>query len=310
MHAAVIGAGALGRVYGARLAMRGGVGVTFVVRAARVATGGAMVLERVDDRDDVLVLQAPEYAAEVPAHADIVIVCVRGDQLDDALAALLQRGPEVPAVMMTPMMPADYERIRRALGERIVAAMPGVVAYVRQDDVVRYWLPRMAPTLLDEAGTVPEATTELALALTRAGIRSRMEMGVHESNPATTITFAPLTMALDVGGSVEGLLEDAELTKLGLRAAAEGAELARHVGAVASWASMLTRFLNRTTLRLGVALARHQAKEALFYVDEHFGRKLHAQNVSMANAIVALAAEKGAKHEALTALRDRLVAAA
>ena len=150
MHAAVIGAGALGRVYGARLATRGGVGVTFVVRPARVATSGKMVLERVDERDDVLVLPAPDYAAEVPAHADVVLVCVRGDQLDAALAALLLRGPDVPAVMMTPMMPADYARMTSALGERVVAAMPGVVAYVRQDDVVRCWLPRMAPTLLDE----------------------------------------------------------------------------------------------------------------------------------------------------------------
>jgi len=308
MHAAVVGAGALGCVYGARLAAKADVGVTFVVRQPRLKTSGAMLLERVDERDDVIALKAPEYATEVPAHADVVLVCVRGEQLDDALAALLLRGPDVPAVVLTPMMPGDYARMRAALGERVVAAMPGVVAYLREDRVVRYWLPRMAPTLLDERKGGPAIVRELATTLTRAGIHSRMEMGVHESNPATTVTFAPLTMALDAGGGVEGLLADAELTKLALRAAEEGAELGRCIGAVASWASILTRFLGRTTLRVGVRLAKLQSPEAVHYVDEHFGHKLHAQNAAMATAMIALAVEKGTRHEALVLLRDRLVA--
>jgi ketopantoate reductase len=308
MHAAVVGAGALGCVYGARLATVAHVDVTFVVRPARAAAAGAMLLERVDERDDVIALKAPEYAAEVPAHADVVLVCVRGEQLGDALVSLLSRGPAVPAVVLTPMMPGDYARMRAALGERVVAAMPGVVAYLREDGVVRYWLPRMAPTLLDERRDDPEIVRELATTLTRAGIVARMEMGVHESNPATTVTFAPLTMALDAGGGVAGLLADAELTKLALRAAEEGAELGRRIGAVASWASVLTRFLSRTTLRVGVRLAKLQSPEAVRYVDEHFGRKLHAQNVAMANAMIALATEKGTRHEALELLRDRLVA--
>ncbi len=308
MHAAVVGAGALGCVYGARLAKVARVGLTFVVRPARVATSGRMVLERVDERDDVLALDAPSYAAEVPAHADVVIVCVRGEQLDDALVALLERGPDVPAVMMTPMMPGDYARMRDAMGERVVAAMPGVVAYLREDGVVRYWLPRMAATLLDERPGAGEIVPELARMLTRAGIHAKTEMGVHESNPATTVTFAPLTMALDAGGGVDGLLADRELTRLALRAASEGAELGRRIGAVASWAGVVTKFLNRITLRVGVGIAKLQSPEAVHYVDAHFGHKLHAQNVSMAAAIVALAEEKGTPHAALDALRDRLVA--
>jgi ketopantoate reductase len=308
MHAAVVGAGALGCVYGARLAAVARVGVTFVVRPARVASLQRMVLERVDERDDVIVMQAPDVAAEVPPHADVVIVCVRGEQLDDALAALLRRGPDVPFVMMTPMMPGDYERMRAALGDAVVAAMPGVVAYLREDGVVRYWLPRMAATLLDERRGGPSILPELARMLTRAGIHARMEMGVHESNPATTVTFAPLTMALDVGGGVTGLLADRALTTLALRAASEGAELGRSLGAVASWAGAVTKFLNRFTLRVGVGIARHQSPEAVHYVDTHFGHKLHAQNVAMAAAIVRLAEEKGTRHEALDALRERLVA--
>ncbi len=308
MHAAVVGAGALGCVYGARLAVVGGAGVTFVVRPARAAKGGAMLLERVDERDDALRLAAPTYATDVPAHADVVLVCVRGEQLDDALVALLARTPDVPVVLLTPMLPADYARMHAALGARVVAAMAGVIAYLRADGVVRYWLPRMAATLIDDGDDVPEIVRELTRTLERTGIRARMEAGVRASNPATTVTFAPLMMALDVGGGVSGLLEDRALTALALRAAAEGASLATCLGPVASWASVITRFLNGITLRVGVRLARLQSPEAVFYVDEHFGRKLHAQNVAMANAIVLLAEEKGTPHAALGALRDRLVA--
>ncbi len=312
MHAAIVGAGALGCVYGARLAAVARVGVTFVVRPARVREARGMLLERVDERDDVLRIASPDYAAEVPAHADVVLVCVRGEQLDDGLVELLRRGPDVPAVVLTPMMPGDYERMRDegALGDRVVAAMAGVVAYVREDGVVRYWLPTMAPTLIDEVRGAGEAVAEIALMLVRAGIRARIELGVHESNPATTVTFAPLTMALDVGGGVDGLLADASLTSLAIRAAREGVELGRHVGAVAPWAAAMTKFLNRMTLRIGVGLAKRQSPEAIHYVDEHFGRKLHAQNVSMARALVTLAETKGTPHEALAALRDRLVAGA
>ena len=51
MHAAIVGAGALGRVVGARLSLRAGVDVAFVVRGDRVGSRAPIVLERVDDRD-------------------------------------------------------------------------------------------------------------------------------------------------------------------------------------------------------------------------------------------------------------------
>ena len=200
------------------------------------------------------------------------------------------------------------ERLRAALGARIIAAMPGAVAYVRPDDVVRYWLPRAAGTLIDELAEVPEVVRELVRTMSRAGLHARLEMGVHESNPATTVTFIPITMALDVGGSIDGLLGDDELLDLALSAAGEGAELSHRIGKVAPWATLLTKFLNRTTLKIGVGIAKHQSPEAVRYVDEHFGRKLHAQNVQMARSIVELAKAKGSPHAALADLRDRLAA--
>src|SRR5262249_22526099 len=90
------------------------------------------------------------------------------------------------------------------------------------------------------------------------------------------------------------------------RAAGEGHELALKIGKAASWASLLLKFVTRTTLKIGVGLAKQKSPEAIFYVDEHFGRKLHAQNVAMARAIVDLAKSKGTPRDALEELAERL----
>ena len=307
MHLAVVGAGALGRVYGVRLARETQVGVTFVVRPSRLAERGAFVIQRVDDEGREDRLAAPVRTAEVPAHADVVMVCVRVEQLDDRLMETLGHDEGPPIVMLTPMMPQDYERLRARFGTRIVAAMPGVVSYMNSMGVVRYWLPRLAPTLLDEAaGGAPAVLVDLARSLGVAGMRARLVMGVHESNPATTVTFIPLTMALDAAGGIDALLGDKGLLDVALAAAAEGQALARKIGKVAAWATVLTRFLGHRTLKIGVGLARHHSPEGVSYVEEHFGRKLHAQNVVMARAIVELAAAKGTPHEALDELSARL----
>jgi 2-dehydropantoate 2-reductase len=208
---------------------------------------------------------------------------------------------------MTPMLPKDYERLRAALGERIVAAMPSVVAYAKPDGTTRYWLPRPATTLIEEPRTAHDAAlAELVGALGRAKIPSRFAMGVHEENPATTVAFLPLAMGLDAAGGLDALLGDASLLTLTLRAASEAGALASKIGKVATWASLIMRFIGPHTLRVGVALARRRSPEAMQYVDEHFGRKVHAQNVAMAEAIVELAEEKATPREALRELTARL----
>jgi hypothetical protein len=91
-----------------------------------------------------------------------------------------------------------------------------------------------------------------------------------------------------------------------MRAAREGRELGRAVGNAEAWASGILRFIGPRMLKIGVALARSRAPEAVGYVEEHFGRKLHAQNVAMAARMVELASEKGTSNEALRQLLDRL----
>jgi ketopantoate reductase len=304
MHVAIVGAGALGRVYGARLTIAGAA-VTFVVRASRAGGHEPVRLVRIDGDHAEHAIEQPRLATSVPPESDIVIVCVRAEQIDTDLEALLQPS-SVPIVMMTPLMPDVYAGLRSSLGPRVLAAMPGVVAYVTTSGATRYWMPRVAPTLIDEPRPANLPVSELVRLLIASGMPVRLELGVSEANPATTVAFIPLAMGLDAAGSIDALLRDRPLLALAIAAAREGLALSGRIGKRATWASFLTRFAGPRTLRLGVALGRRQSPEAVQYVEEHFGRKLHAQNVAMAEAMVRLAVEKDTKHEAIQTLLERL----
>jgi hypothetical protein len=235
---------------------------------------------------------------------------VRVEQLDPALDAVLAATGDVPLVTLTPLLPHDLDALQAAHGARVRVAMPGVVSYVTREGVCRYWLPRVAPTLVDATPPIEDAVRELVSRLATAGFGGKLEAGVRDTNPATTIAFIPLAMGVDAGGGVDALLADRALLRTALAAVAEGLELAGRIGKTPGWVGLLTRFAGPTSLKVGIALAKARYPEALAYVEEHFGRKLHAQNVAMARGIVELAEAKGSRSEALRALLGRLEAVA
>jgi ketopantoate reductase len=304
VHVAIIGAGALGCVYGGKLA-QAGAGVTLVVRPGREGDTRPVRLQRVDTNEEYT-WAAPTRAASVPLAADVVMVCVRNEQLDDGLVTELCKSPGAPVVVMTPMLPADFSRMSAAMPGRVVPAMPGVVAYATPEGVFRYWLPHAAQTLVEETRPMSPAVTELVATLAKAGVASRTEADVHELNPATTVSFLPLALALDVAGSADALLDDSQLVHLALRATDEGRDLARAIGRTAAWSGLLLKFVSPMTLKIGIGIARRTSAEAVAYVEGHFGRKLHVQNVVMSEKIVRLAEEKGTPRIALEELHARL----
>jgi hypothetical protein len=215
-----------------------------------------------------------------------------------------------PVVVMTPMMLSDHARLSAALPGRVLTGMPSVVSYLNDAGAIRYWLPEVATTFVEErAGAVAGAEVDLVKRLTRAEIGAKLASDVLTRNVATTVSFIPLAMALDAAGSIDALLGDHALLHLAFHAADEGRELGRAVGKAEAWASTLLRFVGPLTLKVGLGLARSRAPEAVAYVEQHFGRKLHAQNVAMARRIVDLAVERGTPHEALGKLLGRLEAA-
>jgi 2-dehydropantoate 2-reductase len=235
--------------------------------------------------------------------SDVALICVRYEDLDGVVPRLSDTSAAI--VVLTPMMPPDRDRFARALGRPVIAGMPSVLAYENSAGAIRYWLPRVATTWIERVSP-PGPGADFVQRLTRSGIGARLDFDVLARNAATTVSFVPLSMALDVGGSVDAVLTDSALLSLALEAAAEGRELGRVLGKAEAWASTLLRFAGPLALRLGVGVVRSRSPEIIGYVEKHFGRKLHAQNVVMAERIVELATERGTRRAALTKLLARL----
>ncbi len=308
MRVAVFGAGALGGTYGVLLAARGGVDVTFVVRPSRVTSREPIAIERVrGDRRDIL--EDPHRSDVVPGDADVILLAVGTEDLDALKEPI--GASTAPLVILTPMLPKDWARVRSAFGDRAHAAMPNVVAYTRKaDGVVRYWLPP-APTKIDEprAGSASaDAVRELAEALSRAGLRAKLELGVHERNPATTVCFIAIGMALSIAGSAAALAADETLLSLATRCCREGVRLAHRIGTPEPWASLAPALSAPWAIRAWLGALGRLSPEGLFYAEEHFGRKLAEQHRVMIREMIELSHEKGLPHEALDELAARLAA--
>lgn len=301
MHVTIVGAGALGRIYGARLAAVGEQ-VSFVVREARLAETAPFVIERVnaDRRRDVI--ERPHRVAQIPGATSAVIVAVRFDQIEGEGSVIgpLRGAPPAPIVMLTPLLPKQRAALEQAIGRRVVPGMPSASGYLDDRDVVRYWIPRVASTLLEEpTGQTPDeiraraAVEELARRIDKAGIPAHLAREVASLNVATTVAFFPLIAAIDAGDGIDGVLSDKELLAHVIDAAKECDALAQKLGKPASWAHLLTRFVGPYTLKPGVTLARTVAPEAVRFVEAHFGPKLHAQHLAMGDTILALGREHG-----------------
>ncbi|MFT3767319.1 MAG: 2-dehydropantoate 2-reductase N-terminal domain-containing protein [Minicystis sp.] len=313
MHVTIVGAGALGRIYGVRLAAAGEQ-VSFVVREARLTETSPFVIERVgSDRRDVI--ERPHRVAEVPGATAAVIVAVRFDQLEGerSVAGPLRSAPPVPIVMLTPLLPRQRAALEEVIGRKVVPGMPSTSGYLDERDVVRYWIPRVASTLLEEpngqsaeAIRMRAAVEELARRIDKAGIPAHLARDVASLNVATTISFFPLIAAIDAGEGVEGVLADKDLLSSVMDAAKECDALAHKLGKSASWANLLMRFVGPYTLKPGVKLARTVAPEAVKFVEAHFGPKLHGQHLAMGDTILALGGEHGVAMPALAHEMDLL----
>lgn len=306
MHVAVVGAGALGRAYGVLLASRAGVRVSFVVRERRVDERSPMIVERVR-RDEREVLASPVRVASVPDDADVVLLAVHTDDLGETHEALVRA--EAPVVVLTPTMPSSWDRLARDLGARAVAAMPSLVAYVREDDVVRLWLPPR-PTLVSEpparfAGPI----ADLVDAGARAGLTFRRTLEVHRINSASTVSLIGVGMAIAAAGSLDALLADAELRELAARTCHDGAQLGERLGAADPGARLAAVLLTGGLLRAGFTLLRRVSPEAAHYAEAHFGTKLLAQHRQMIAEMAELARAQGTPYEAFEEMAVRLATA-
>lgn len=270
-----------------------------MVRPKRVDSTDPFVIESAwsDLRET---LDSPKRATVVPPDADVVLLTIGTEDLD-ALAGLLGEST-APIVVVTPVMPQDWARLQKAHGPRVLSAMPTMSAYVRKEDgVVRHWL-MPAPSLIDEPRPPIPVITALAEELTRAGVKTKLELAVHETNPATTVGFICVGMGLAMAGSIDALTNDDALCELVARGCTEGQRLGGRIGRPIFAATFFPILTSRWGIRLLCALPA----EARFFAEDHFGRKIAAQHRVMIRQMIELAEEKGLPHSALDEIERRL----
>lgn len=301
MKIAVVGAGALGSVYGARLSRVAE--VTFVVRSLDRAPRHIRLEHAMSG--DRLELDAPRAATTVPAGTDVVLVAVRVDQLDDALFGKLadECARDSLVVVLAPLLPHAWERAHAKLGDRLVAAMPGVIAYQPEPGRVRYWTPRPSPTQIEDRG---ERTHALVAALREAHVPAETSSRVRATNAAVTIAFFPMLTGIAAGGgSIDRMLADDAVMKLGFAASKETLPIAKSFGALPAWGAFFFNFVGPFTARAGIKLGRARVPEAFTFLEQHFGHKLAEQNKAIFHEIELLAAERGVKIDNLRKLVAR-----
>jgi ketopantoate reductase len=302
MRVAVVGAGALGSVYGARLACLSGCDVEVVARAP----GPERVTRLECVHDETTLEWAPARSERVSADTQVVVVCVRYEYLDSVVDRV--EGSAAPVVVMTPMMPQDAERLSAAMPGRLVVAMPSVTAYENAAHAIRYWLPHGSTTLVESTLPGPgPVLAKLVADLEKAGISAKLERNVLDRSVATTMAILPLAMAVDLAGGIDAVLADHALLSLARDAAEEGSRLGATVGKAERWASMLPRFIGPRMLKAAAAVTRSRFPETLTYVEHHFAGKLRAQNLLLGARILELAKQRGARCDALERLIGRLV---
>ena len=301
MRVAVIGAGALGRLYGVAL-RRGGADVSFVVRGQRPTP---FVIERrpggVRQR-----LEEPELIHAVPA-ADAALLCVRAEQIDESLFRLLAAAPPLPLVSLTPLLPPTERRLTPHVRGDLVPAMPAAAAELGSDSVVRYWTPPLLRTLLDSERSSSPVLAELAHALNEGGVPAALARGAALRNAATTIAFFPLSVALSIAGSSARLSGSRDLLELGLQGCRECARLAARIGPVEPGVRLAILALGQRSFGAALAGARLLAPELSSFLEDHFAHKLERQHAVLGADILELGREHGQPLSALPRLLESLV---
>lgn len=285
MHVTLLGSGALGLVYGVRLAQRER--VSFVVRHARADDTSPYTIQRNGDRTPTVV-RDPARVESVPQDTEVVLLAIRTDQLDASVRDLLDRGPDVPVVSLTPLFPDELDQTRAWLGPRLVPALPSLASHV-EDGVVRYWLSRVPPTLIDEEGASHPAVRVLVSSLGVAGIPARFAPDVAARNLALTAAFLPSVLLLHAsGGSVERATGSKKLLRSAARALRASARVASALGPLPTGMRTLARAATPSTIRAATWTGERVRPELMRYLEGHFGDKTRAQNLLMARQLVSM----------------------
>src|SRR5581483_1610703 len=226
MRILMIGAGSVGSVLTRHLESKANE-VTYYVRAGRKAQ-----LQRVkllDARSGALHVRerpsAIEPSQKLPS-VDTAILAVRADQLDAALDVVAQL-PTAETVRIATASAGfdDLARIRARFPGRAAAQIIPLFFAYPDGDVVRWWNPPLARTLVtDEHDDASQPfAEELAAALVANGLPARALRSIGRARDAALAAGMPLVASFELARwDFDALARDAELRKLASRSMREG----------------------------------------------------------------------------------------
>ncbi len=301
LRVTVVGAGCLGSVYAAHLAKvvdltvvardPGDRGTTTTLRVGRDL--GGLVQEVVVPR-----------ASLAPLDTEVVLLAVRSDQAEAALESLAAASAAV-VVSLTPLLPPTRARLAATLGDRLVPAMAGAIAY-RKDTHVAYYTPRSLPTRLGQPAPHHAARVqELLAALEQGGLPTTPPAAEVPGVVAATVTaLLPILLGVPAaGGSIDAMLADESVLKLGLAATKECRAIAAQLGPLPGFVSLFLSFATPFTIRAGIKLGKSRAPASIDILEGHFGRRLATQNHALVRDVLAVA--EGLPVDKLRALAAR-----
>lgn len=170
MRYLVLGAGAIGGYFGARL-IQAGADVTFLVRPARAAALAREGLRVESPRGDVVTPAATVTADGLRGHFDLVLLSCKAYDLEDAI------GSVAPAIAAgTGVLPllngvAHIERLGAAFGaDRVLGGVAHIASTLRPDGVIHHLSGLAALRFGPIASGTDPWTPALFEALQRAGV--------------------------------------------------------------------------------------------------------------------------------------------
>ncbi len=223
----------MGQVIGTHLRLSG-CDVTFWVRPSQkeALESKGLTLYNVKTETE-LHISAPQVVTEVPADAqyDAVFICVRSEQLDEALSQIQSAFASLENMVIIPIQPGrdDGLKVFRALSEAVVVPMsPAFQAYFATERVEYLAPKKMASLVGPPYNETLHVRDEIVRLLQQGGIPAK---GVNDLEadtrfPGVMIQCVVIALGL-VDFSLQKLSQHSRLLNLTAQAIEEGIEITR-----------------------------------------------------------------------------------
>jgi ketopantoate reductase len=230
----ILGAGAVGQVIGTHLRLSG-CDVSFWVRPSQIETleSKGLTLHNVKT-DTELHISAPQVITS-PTQGesyDAVFICVRSEQLDEALSQIQSAFDSLDNMVIIPIQPGrdDGLKVFRALSEAVVVPMsPAFSAYLSEADRIEYLALKQTPSLVGPPyNETLHVRDEIVRLLQQGGIPTKGVNDLEADTRFISVALQCLVVALGLSEfSLKKLSHNKGLLNMTAQAITEGVEITR-----------------------------------------------------------------------------------